>query len=799
MPVTTGTVLQCYHCGEDCNSTIKFDDKYFCCDGCKMVYGLLNKTNLCAYYRFNQNPGINRSKEVRKNKFAFLDDAGIARQLISFSNGAQTHVTLYLPQIHCSSCLYLLENLHKLDGNIISSKINFAQKEIAVIFSAKTSLRRVAELLTSLGYEPYLSLNNIKQTKPRVSRHSIYRLGIAGFCFGNIMLLSFPEYLGLNAAELSLRTAFRLLNVLLSLPVIIYSAQPFYKSAYSGIKHAFLNIDVPIVLAIFVTFGRSLFEIISGTGPGYFDSMTGIVFFMLAGRVLQDKTYGQLSFARDYTAYFPIAVSVLRSNNAETQVALPDIKEGDTLLIHNDELVPADGILTKGRAWIDYSFVTGEASPVLKEMGEIIYAGGKQTGANIEVLALKQVSQSYLTGLWDSQTTATAAGAGKNTSFVHILSRYFTYIVFAITIIAAVYWFNTNTHRLWNAVTTIMIIACPCALLLSNSFTNGNILGILGRNKLFLKNAQTIENIARANYIVFDKTGTLTSASQQHIEYNGDELTAFQQKAIAALANQSNHPLSRALAKKLGRDVNITVDGFVETPGQGITGVIQGRTYSIGAQQAIKGQNVVSPSGGAHVFVSEDDKLLGCFTISNQYRRHIDRLITRLQKKYRLMVLTGDNDSEKQNLQNLVGAGTQVHFYQTPGDKLRIVKSLQQQGNKVMMIGDGLNDGPCLKQSNVGIAVADDNNAFTPACDAIVYAGQLTNLHRFIRLCKANKRIVMASFILSIVYNVIGLYYAVQGSLSPLIAAVLMPASSLSILLVTYGSSKLTAKLLGLK
>ncbi|HWB23870.1 MAG TPA: heavy metal translocating P-type ATPase metal-binding domain-containing protein [Chitinophagaceae bacterium] len=795
MPVTA-TKVKCYHCGEECSGTLQFDDKPFCCDGCKMVYSLLNKSNLCAYYDYNETPGINRKKEVRQNKFAFLDDAGIAGKLISFSDGKQTHVTLYLPQIHCSSCLYLLENLHKIDANIISSRINFTQKEITIIFSAKTTLRQVAELLTSIGYEPYLSLNNIKEAKPKVSRAMIYRLGIAGFCFANIMLLSFPEYLGLNADDVSLKSIFRLLNVILSLPVIIYSAQPFYKSAWGGIKHAFLNIDAPIVVAIFVTFGRSLYEIISGSGSGYFDSMTGIVFFMLAGRVLQDRTYGRLSFARDYTDYFPIAVTVINRDNEETPVALPAIKTGDTLLIHNDELVPADGILTRGKAWIDYSFVTGESVPVLKEMGEIIYAGGKQLGNNIEILTIKEVSQSYLTSLWDSNTGTETTQ--KENSFVHILSRYFTYIVFAIAAATAIYWAYTDASKLWNAVTAILIIACPCALLLSYTFTNGNILAILSGNRFFLKNAQTIQNIASANSIVFDKTGTLTYADVQHIEYRGEPLTFFQQKAIATLASQSNHPLSRAIAKKLGKDVSIQPGAFTETPGMGIMGIVQGRVYRIGSELLIKGSRVTAQAANTSVFVSEDDKLLGCFEISNEYRQHIDALVAKLQKKYSLYVLSGDNDNEKQHLQKIMGDNATIYFHQKPGDKLHFIKTLQDAGNKVMMIGDGLNDGPSLKQSDVGIAVSDGANNFTPACDAIIDARRLDWLYRFITLCKANKRIIMASFILSILYNIIGLYYAVHSSLSPLIAAILMPASSLSILLVTYGSSKLYAKILGL-
>ena len=797
MPVTTSSTAktQCYHCGEDCNESIKFGEKYFCCGGCKLVYNLLNENDLCAYYDYNKSPGPSRKKEIRKNKFAFLDDKKIAGQIISFQDGKQTHVTFYLPQIHCSSCLYLLENLHKIEEGVISSKVNFSAKEVTINFSSKISLRQIAELLTSIGYEPYLSLNDLQHAKPRINKHMIYRLGVAGFCFGNIMLLSFPEYLGLGADEQNLRQAFRLISFILSLPVVLYSAQPFYKSAFGSLKHKFLNIDAPIVLAIFVTFGRSIYEIISGNGSGYFDSLTGIVFFMLAGRILQDKTYEQLSFLRDYSAYFPIAVTVLKGN-AETQVPLPDLKVGSTLLIHFDELIPADGILTKGKAWIDYSFVTGESEPVIKEMGEIIYAGGKQLGNNIEVLTLKEVSQSYLTSLWENGSPE--KNENKGISFVHLLSRYFTYIVLCIALITVVYWLKNDGTKLWNSLTAILIIACPCALLLSNTFTNGNILSILSRNRFFLKSALTIENIGKINYIVFDKTGTLTYANDQRVEYYGKKLSVAQEKAIATLASQSNHPLSRLIAQKFGKDVNMIVEDFSEMPGLGITGVVNNRTYCIGSELMMKAGKVVSLDNNPNVFVSENDELLGCFIISNKYRVHIDEMIARLAKKYKLLVLSGDNENEKENLQQLLGPNIQLHFYQKPEDKLRFIKSLQNAGNKVMMVGDGLNDAPSLKQSDVGVAVSDGNNNFTPASDVIIDAEKLTSLDDFIKICKANKRIVTASFILSFMYNLAGLFFAVQGNLSPLIAAILMPASSLSIVLITYCSSHLYAKTLKL-
>lgn len=791
-PVITDQQLHCYHCGETCaNEKIHVAEKIFCCDGCKMVYQILNEGELCEYYNLNENPGINQRVHVRKDKFAFLDDDKIQVQLISFRDDKQVHVTFYLPQMHCSSCLYLLENLHRLDPGVISSKVNFTRKEVdIVLLTPQTSLRKVAETLTSIGYEPYISLNDLKEKRPAINKSMVYQLGIAGFCFGNIMLMSFPEYLGIDASEVGLRGMFRWANFALAIPVLLYSSLPFYESSWKSLKHKFLNIDAPIALAIIVTFIRSAWEVISGNGGGYFDSMTGIVFFMLAGRIVQDKTYRQLSFERDYTSYFPIAVSVLKENT-EVPTTLPDLKPGDTLLIHNEELIPADGILSKGKAFIDYSFVTGESLPVLKEVGELVYAGGKQTEGNIEILVVKEVAQSYLTKLWNRDEFKKQEQA-KSVSFVNLLSRYFTYIVLTIALVTGIYWQLNDPSKLWPAVTAIFIIACPCALLLSNTFTNGNILRILGHNHFYLRSAQTIEDMAKATHIVFDKTGTLTSTQQQDINYEGTPLTAYQQQQVAALASCSNHPLSKALAKHLGIPKNREVTGFKETTGMGVEGSVNGDLLRSGSYEFVAGKHNTQP--GTAVYVSINNKVYGFFLFSNHYREAIPQLLNELKNDYRLSVLSGDNEAEKVNLERLLGRKATLLFHQKPEDKLQYIQRLQQQGEKVMMIGDGLNDAGALKQSDIGIAVAEQTNNFTPSSDAIIEARQFSRLTKFIRLCRANRNIVVASFVMSIVYNIIGIAFAVQGNLSPLVAAILMPSSSLSILLLTFGSSSLLAR-----
>ena len=793
-------VVNCFHCGEDCtDQPILAQDKAFCCDGCKMVYEILNQTGMCDYYQLSNNPGTSQKIRVREDKFAFLDDSKIQASLLSFTNDKETHVNFYMPQMHCSSCLWLLENLHRLNPAVIASKVNFERKEADIVFDHKrVSMRQLAELLASIGYEPYISFNDLKKQQPGLNMQKVYKLGVAGFCFANIMLFSFPEYLGIDAQEKYLMSMFRYMNILLSLPVFFYCTSEFYISAWKSMKHGFLNIDAPIVLAVVVAFVRSLYEVFTGTGAGYFDSMSGIVFFMLIGRVLQDKTYQSLSFERDYTAYFPIAVSRIK-DGVEVSVALPDIALNDTLLIHHQELIPADGILTMGKALIDYSFVTGESLPVEKEMGEIVYAGGKQIGGNIELLVIKEVAQSYLTKLWNRSELQQNRNDNER-SFVHLLSRYFTWILFTIALVAGLYWWINDPSKVGQVITAVLIVACPCSLLLSNTFTNGNVLRKLGRNHFYLRNAETIEDIAKVDHIVFDKTGTLTTGRYQDIQYEGKALDAPTKRKIAALASQSLHPMSKAITQWAidSQTQAYKVSGFEEIPGKGVQAKVGDSLLQLGSALFVTNEPAGSNLQSA-VYLAIDGEQMGKFSFRNHYRDKVPALLKRLGKMgYPITILSGDNAGEKAYLQSLLGQNATILFQQKPEDKLEAIKKIQAEGHTVMMVGDGLNDAGALRQANVGLAISENSAQFTPASDAIMDADMLPNLYKYIQMCKWNKVLVLAAFVISILYNFVGEGFAVQGLLSPMVAAILMPASSLSIILIAFGAGNLVAWKLGL-
>jgi Cu+-exporting ATPase len=787
----------CYHCGEDCdNDQLHVEEKYFCCQGCKTVYQVLNKVELCDYYKINENPGLSQKGQARHDKFIFLDDESLQSKLILYKDASQSHMTLYLPQMHCSSCIWLLEHLNKLSPHIIRSQVNFLKKEINLVFDhTQLSLRQVAEILSSIGYEPHFSLHDISGEKARAyDKSRIYKIGITGFCFGNIMLLSFPEYFSLgNIEEKGLKQLFSILILGLSLPVFFYGASEFFVSAWKSFKQKFLNIDTPIALAVLITFARSVYEIATGTGAGYLDSMTGIVFFMLIGRFFQNKTYNTLAFNRDYTSYFPLGVTIVNGAGEETQIPVSKLRVGHRVKVYSQEIIPADSILFMGKANIDYSFVTGESQPVAKGIGEIIYAGGKQLGGALEMEVVKDVSQSYLTQLWNNEAFRNKKD-DEQASYIHVVSRYFTLVLFTIAAAAALYWNIHDPSKVWNAVTAVLIVACPCALLLSATFTNGNMLRVLQKYGFYARNANVIEQIANARHIVFDKTGTLTQQKKSSVNYSGLPLNASVLQMLRSLASQSNHPLSRLIVQTLPSSRALPVKDFREVKGAGIEGLVNNSKVMIGSASFVNIPDEVQNYGGSRVYIKTDNAVLGCFIIKGGYRNGVSEMLLRLKNDYKTSLLSGDNITEAEYLRPQFNS--ELLFDQLPQDKLNYIKSRQAGNTKVIMVGDGLNDAGALKQSDVGIAVTDNINNFSPSCDVILDGESLPLLDNLLNYCRKNKLIINCSFVISIIYNIVGLYFSVKGDLQPVIAAILMPVSSISIVLLTTGLSSLFSLIL---
>ncbi len=773
----------CYHCGDDViGKGYILLEKKFCCNGCKMVYQLLSENNMEAFYTLDKKPGVKPSNSS-SNKYTFLEVDSIQSKFIDFQDGDTVKVTLFLPQIHCSSCIYLLENASKIEPAILSCQVNFTKREAVICYdNSKIKLSELAQFLDKIGYAP--NFGNRNETEKKIDKQFMYKLGIAGFAFGSIMLWSFPEYLGIEDMNQNMRNFTSYLSFIVSLPVLFYSANGYFVSAFKALRYKSLNLDVPITIGIIALYAQSTYSIFTGGGPGYMDSFATFIFWLLIGKWFQNKTYKTLSFERDYTSYFPVAVTKIIEGK-EQIVEIEDLNENDTIIVRNEEVIPCDSELISENARVDYSFVTGESIPINKKKGDFIYAGGKLLGKRSHLKVLKASNRSHLTQLWNDVSKENKEDGQK--TIQDKISYYFLSIILLISLGAGIAWAFIDPSKITQIVVSILIVACPCALALSSPFTFGNILRVLGRKGLYLKNAKVIERINEVTDVVFDKTGTLTTGILDGIEFIGNPLTEEQKQIIISVAHSSTHPLSRAIVQHLKQQVKLDlpeVTHFDELSGKGIDAICGNKNVRIGSKSFANETSDKTQSDETSVFISIENQFLGKFIFHSELRAGMDVMLEKISH-LKLHVLSGDNEKDKELLVSIFPKNAAIYFHQSPKDKLEYIEELKDDGKKIMMIGDGLNDAGALGKADVGIAVSEDIFRFTPSSDAIIEASKLYLLPSFITISKFSKTVLKSCLGFSVSYNIIGLTIAISGQMTPLVAAILMPISSITVVFLS--------------
>lgn len=772
----------CFHCQDTIiGSPFVYADKSFCCNGCKSVYQLLSESELGQFYVFEQAAGVKPSAHSEQH-FAFLDLPEIRKKHISFEDESLAQVVLFLPAIHCYSCIYLLEHLNKLDARIRSCQVNFTKRDATILFESETMrLSDLALLLSKIGYTP-----NFGARQPRdkqSTKRYLYKLGVAAFAFGSIMLWSFPEYVGIASDNPEFRNLTSLLSLLVSIPVLLYSASDYFVSAWKALRHRVLNLDVPISIGIVALYAQSCYSILSGQGPGYMDSFAGFIFFLLIGKWFQSKTYRSLAFDWDYTSYFPLAVDRLQSNGAYELVSVEQLVPGDRICIRNEEVIPCDVCLESDEALVDYSFISGESHPVKKHKGDFIYAGARLTDSMRTFRVEKESSRSHLTQLWD-QSSGTTTKAKRSDQ----LARYFLIALLLIASISSITWLFISPSRSVEIIVAVLIVACPCALALSRPFTYGNVMRLLGRKGLYLKNSSVIEDLRSIDTIVFDKTGTLTTVAGK-LSFEGGALTADEVALIYTAVSSSTHPYSREIAKYVMncsfKKSTVDFDHFSEERGKGIE--LSGAFGTLYAGSA-SFTGAISEDTRPSVYIRHNDRQLGRFVFRSDLRPGLAEMLEQLDS-FELHLLSGDNEGDLELMRSVFPPNSRLNFGQTPASKRDYIASLQEAGKKVLMLGDGLNDGSALKTADVGISISDDIFQFTPASDAIIDAGALHQLPLLLKISKHSQTILRTCLIFSILYNSIGLGFAITGYLSPIVAAILMPLSSITVVFIaTFGT-----------
>ncbi|BCS34427.2 ATPase [Luteitalea sp. TBR-22] len=781
--------MLCLHCGDTCaDQGVSTPAGTFCCTGCESVFSILQTHGLTQFYACDTGAGLSQRTATSRDaaRFAPLDDPAVAQRFIDANDGTWAHATLSVPSLHCASCLWLLEQLWRFDEGVGTSEADLMRRTVRIAFRPdRTTLRAVAERLASLGYEPVIDGERAAGRMPAARRDLYLKLGIAGFAVGNMMLFSIPRYANGAPLEPAFQRLFDSLNVLFAIPVLLYSASDFFRSAWHSLRMRAITLDVPVAMGLAVLFLRSIHDILTRSGEGFLDSFAGLVFFLLIGRLFQQMAFDRIAFDRTVRSFLPLSVRVA-AGGTMTMRRIEELEPGDEIVLRPQEVVPADACLLDARGRIDLSFVTGEQEPVAVHAGETVGAGGRVVGEALHLRVLRRVSHSRLAELWNNPVFAQRESHWL-TEVSARFGHWFT--VGAVALAALGFWAWWPDARMAAQVATaVLIIACPCALTLAAPITLGTALGRLGEAGVYLKQGAVALDLSRVDAVAFDKTGTLTTAeAAAAIDLHG--LDEADWARVRRLAAESVHPVSRALAGRLA--VAGTVHDVIERVGEGIEGVVDGVPVAVGAAPLVArlaGTPIAAVPGRTWACV---DGRVGWLTHHTPERPGMTEVAARLARTREAWLLSGDHDGEAPRWRPVFG--DRMRFRQAPEDKLAAVRERQAAGRHVLMVGDGLNDAGALAAADVGIAVSDDTACLVPACDAVIRGDRLTLLPEVLAYARRARVAILLSFWVSVLYNTFGLWLALTGRLTPLATAILMPVSSMTVVGVGVGLMRFRA------
>jgi Cu+-exporting ATPase len=793
----TLTTTLCRHCNEPCRTgSIACDTGNFCCAGCEAVFTVLHRAGLDAFYTCDVQPGTSQQLASGRDalRFSALDDAAVVDRLVTFSRPDMARVTFSVPSIHCSSCIWLLEQLWRFDDGIIRSEVDLFRRTIRVDFRPHaTTLRRIAERLAAIGYEPSISPEDATRTTASARRRLHLQLGVAGFAFGNIMLFSIPRYANGAPLDPTFQHLFDALNLLFATPVLLFSAAPYFQTAWEALRRRSMAIEVPVAIGLGALYLRSVLDIGTGRGEGFLDSFSGLVFFLLCGRLVQHKVFDSIAFDRTYRSFLPLSVRVQRGDDFAL-APLDRVTRGDTIEVRPGEVVPADAELLDRPGRVDYAFVTGEQVPVAVERGETVRAGGRAMGDVLRLRLLTDVCHSHLASLWNNPIFAKPKSRWL-TAIAASFGTWFTIGAIGLAVAGGAAWWPDGSASL-NVATAVLIIACPCALTLSAPMTLGAAAGFLAKRGLYLKDPAVVFDLSRIDTIAFDKTGTLTATdAQQTIERGG--LSRESWRLAQALAACSTHPVSRVIASGFdsvaaGQAETARVSEVIEKPGAGIFGWVNGLPVAIGVPGFMA-------TRAADAVADHDDRTFvrvgaerGWVRVFGAVRPGVEAAAQMLASSHSIWLLSGDHEGERCRWLSVFGP--RMRFRQTPHDKLAFITAAKDAGHHVLMVGDGLNDSGALAAADVGITVSDDTACIVPACDAVVAGNRVADLPVFVRYAKRARAVVFLCFLVSVLYNAAGLTLALKGALTPLASAVLMPLSSLTIVGLSWSAMHWSAR-----
>lgn len=790
---------QCDHCHNDTSSPVFLrldgEEKKFCCHGCKTVYELLLKNNLGDYYQLSKN----RFKpiDVGDENFNYLDHPQIREKYLMVNPDGSFSMDFYLEGIHCMACLWLIERLHEINSLIISTRLNISNSITHVSFLPTMKISEIAKIFNQFGYKPHAILNTkeANELKKNDDRQYLIKVGVAAAVSGNIMLLSISLYAGASGL---MAQQFNWLSGILTLPVIFYSAIPFYQNTLTAIKQKKLSIDIPIMLAIFVASLVSYWSLFTNHAHVYFDTITALIFLLLASRYIL-KIIQSSALDNNILSMMFTTESVLRYNSQKKlfeSIHFSLLEKGNVILIKPGMEIPVDGKIIKGSSFINCSLITGESKPIKVFPDQLIQHGSVNIESDLEI-AVSEIGENTRLGKMLQSLRSLPMGKTPLTLFTDKVSRYFLLGVFITSLFTFIFFaLNGEPAIGLTRALTIMIITCPCALAIGTPLAFSSSLTKLAKLGIIVKNQEVLEKINQANTIVLDKTGTITegnfSVAECWLSPNETDLG----NVIWYIEKNSKHPIAKTIttyfSDKRGSKFNFDLQliDYQEQSGLGVSATINSNHYNICA--------IPSPTDKdeqyTQIGVFKNGKIVGHLKLMDTIREDSRFLINKF-KQYNLtpLMISGDNQTVVHHVAKSIDIPTHhAHALMSPEMKREFIKDHP----KAIMVGDGANDSLSLKESFVGIAVKGSVEMSLRVSDVFFTKSGLSPLLTLVEVSRETMKLIHRNLAISLVYNLTALVLAVTGLVTPLAAAIFMPASSLTVIISNLIGTKKLRKII---
>ena len=805
-----GAEVACAHCGLPVPTGLfrEGDEQQFCCNGCRQVYTLVREWGFERYYTLveRQNGALEPAR-VTGRSFDDFDDAQVQGEATDAAGAGRCRTRLYLEGVHCAACVWLVEKLPTALRGVGEVRLNLTSAVADITWSpGETRLSTIARALDRLGYTPHLHRAAAVQEARRVEdRASLIRLGVAAACAMNLMFLHGAIYAGdYSGMDSPYWVFFRWLSLAVAVPVLLVSARPFFQTALAGLRAGVVHIDLPVALALAVTFAASAWNTLRGSGPLYFDSLAMLVAALLGARQIQrsaqraaleraDSLRGAafLEFARRIAGPGPGAPVV--------EVPLTALAPGDRVEVRSGELVPVDGVVVAGRSALDNAVLTGETAPVSVGENDPVNAGATNLGARLVVRVTAAGERTRVGALLAVVQDALA----RKPALLNATDRLARGFVQALLLLAAatgaVWWALAGPAIAFERVVALLVVACPCALGLSVPLAVSIALLRAARGGVFIKDPDALDRLRRVGTVLLDKTGTLTEGRSTVVRWHGDEAAL---QLARDLELESSHAVARAFRASHGPVMRVvrTVTGVAEVPGRGISGQLDGRDVRVGNRAHLDDGGIgvdagldaaagaMIADGLSPVFVAVDGRAAGVAGLGDAIRPDARRTLDALRGRgIRVRILSGDHPGVVARVGASLGlAADDAVGGLTPEAKRDIVAGLAghpQDGGAVVMVGDGVNDAAALALADVGIAVHGGMGATIVAADVVLTREGVAPVADILEGARRLRGVIRRNLAFSLVYNAGASMLAMAGLVGPLLAAVLMPVSSLTVIL----------------